>query len=370
MHGLGKLLFLIVVFGSPISEALADTVPVTGARPKIKVGALTELTGPGAMYGAACQAGYKVATDLFSQQYPDVAENVEVIYGDHKRDQKTALSEFRRLASLDVWGVACNHSIVGVVINPLSKDLQIPLFGVMGHASFVNDNPYAIRVIPTPQEEGGGLARMAFNRGAKKAAILLLEDDYILAVGAAFEKQFKDLGGEIVYKDSLDESLVDFSSVATRIRAAKPDIVEMSLGFQQFGPAIKRLREQGVRQPLYSNYWLSYPQVIATAGKENVEDSVYITEQSDFPVFLEAYERLSPDLFRSGVVFRCYTALATALSVLGQHPELKNRQEYAAVLQNLHSVALPDRELTIESREVSFQPEFYVVKEGKSQLIR
>ncbi len=337
---------------------------------KIRIGALAELTGPGAMNGAACQSGYKIAERLFATNKPEIARRVEIVYGDHKRDQKTALSEFKRLEAMRVWGVACNHSIVGVVINPLSRDSHIPLFGVMGHASFVNDNPFALRIIPTPEEEGGGLARMAYSRGARRAAILFLHDDYLLAIGEAFEKQFKALGGEVVYKDALDESLGDFSSIGTKIRSAKPDVIEMTLGFQQFGPAIKRLREQGVRQPIYSNYWLSYPQVIQSAGAENVEGSVYITEKSDYPVFVNTYNEMAPGVFRAGVVFRCYTALATALSILSANPLVTSREEFAKRAQSTTSLDLPDRVAEFANREVKFAPEYYEIKNGKAQMIQ
>jgi ABC-type branched-subunit amino acid transport system substrate-binding protein len=331
----------------------------------IRIGALAELTGPGAMNGAACQTGYRVAESLFREQYPQIAAHVEVIYGDHRREQKTAISEFQRLLHLGVWAVAANHGNIGVAINPLSRQTQTPLFGVMGHADFVQTNPYAVRVIPTPLQEGGGLARNAFASGARRAAILVLEDDYILAVAAAFEKQFKELGGTIVYRDYIPEATTDFSTIGTRIRASHPEIIAMTLGFQQFGPAIRRLREQGVTQPIYANYWLSYPSIIADAGGAgHLEGSVYITEQSDFPVFLERYQKLATQEFRAGVVFRCYTALGSALSLLGEHPELTSKREYSALIGNLSQLKLPDREISIKNREVAFEPEFYTFKDG------
>jgi branched-chain amino acid transport system substrate-binding protein len=249
----------------------ANQPSLAQSKEKVRFGALAELSGPGALNGAACQAGYRVAASLFAEQYPALSEKVEIVYGDHRREPKAAISEFQRISAMGVWGVACNHSIVGVAINPLSKAARIPLLGVMGHESFIRDNPFAIRIIPTPEEEGGALARTAFKRGARKAAILLLQDDYILALGTAFQKNFEELGGKVVYKDEFPESLNDFSSIATRIRSTEPDIIQMTLGFQQFGGAIKRLREQGVKQPIYSNYWLSYPQVIAAAGAENLD---------------------------------------------------------------------------------------------------
>lgn len=344
-----------------VTNALAEPAPV------IRFGALAELTGPGAMNGAACQSGYKAAFELFKNDHPEIAKRVEIIYGDHRRDQKAAISEFQRLSDLGVWGVACNHSIVGVAINPLSKRDRIPLFGVMGHESFVSDNPYAFRAIPTPVEEGGGLAQMAYQRGARNAAILLLEDDYILAIGSAFEREFVRLGGRIVYKDSYSESLSDFNSIAARIRNSKPDMIAMTLGFQQFGPAIRRLREQGVRAPIYANYWLSYPQVVQTAGAENVEGSVFVTERSDFPRFVTTHQAIAPDSFRSGVVFRCYTALATALS--GLSDDTATKESFLNTLASLHEIPLADGPLSIVEREIKFELEYYVIENGRPRVI-
>jgi ABC-type branched-subunit amino acid transport system substrate-binding protein len=360
-----RLLLFIFVISAPFLPA--NALP---AEKKIQIGALTELTGPGAMNGTACLNGYRIADELFRERNPLLAAKIEILYGDHERKQKTAISEFRRLSSAGVWGVACNHSLVGVSINPVSKQTGIPLFGVMGHESFVRDNPFAVRVIPTPDEEGGGLAQKAYENGARTAAILLLEDDYILAVGAAFEKRFIQLGGKIVFKDSLDEGLSDFLPIASRIRSANPDVIEMTLGFQQFGPAIKRLREQGIRQPLYSNYWLAYPEVIEAAGAKNLEGSVFITEKSDFPRFLKTYERLAPGAFRSGVVYRCYTALSVALALLSEHSEIRTQTEYADLARKIESVSLPDGKFELPGREARFELELYEIRNGQSKLLR
>ena len=365
-RGLALRAIFIIVLIAPFQPVHAE-VP---AGEKIRVGALAELTGPGAMNGEACLRGYRIAESLFRRQDPLRAAGVEVLYGDHRREQKTAISEFQRLAQLGVWAVVSNHGIIGVAINPLSRQMKIPLFGVMGHENFVRDNPLAIRIIPTPAEEGGGLARKAYQRGMRRAAILILEDDYILAVGKAFEKTFIELGGAIVYKDFIVESMSDFAAIATRLRSTDPDVIAMTLGFQQFGPAIRRLREQGVRQPIYANYWLSYPQVVQDAGAENVEGSVFITERSDSPVFLDEYQRQAPGTFRSGVVFRCYTALASALALLAQDPALRSREQYQQAVGGLQSLMLPDRTLHFVGREAQFEVEFYQLQQGKPVLLQ
>lgn len=357
---------IIVIF------ALTYTSPALAEQPvKLRIGAMSELTGPGALNGEACLLGYKIAEDLFRKSVPEnLSSNVEVIIGDHRREQKQAINEFQRFSELGVLAVVANHGIIGVAINPISKRNKIPLFGVMGHESFVHDNPYAYRIIATPKQEGGGLAEQAYKDGKRKVAILILEDDYILAIAKNFEERFKKLGGEIVYKDFFEEKFSDFSTIATRIRSTKADAIAMTLGFQQFGPALKRLREQGAKQPVYSNYWLSYPQVIEDAGITNVENSVFITENSDYKAFLDGYEKLAPKgYFRSGVVFRCYSALASALAVLNKNPKVANREDYIQALENLKELNIPDRNLLFKNREAQFDMELYRINNGTSKKI-
>lgn len=339
---------------------------------KVRFGVMAELTGPGALNGEACLLGYKIAESLFRKSDSALSNRVEVIVGDHRREQRAAISEFNRFVEAGVFAVAANHGIIGAAINPISKRTKVPLFGVMGHESFVRDNPFALRIIATPQQEGGGLAEQAYRDGARKVAILVLEDDYILAVGNAFEARFKEMGGEVVYKDYFEEKFADFATIASKIRSSKPDALAMTLGFQQFGPALKRLREQGVSQPVYSNYWLSYPQVVESAGLENVAGSVFITERSDSKIFLDEFERIATaGYFRSGVVFRCYSALASALFILQNNPEIQTRDDYLQKLENLSDLKLPDRILRFENREAQFEMELYRIdKLGKHQLIK
>jgi branched-chain amino acid transport system substrate-binding protein len=362
-----KFRFSLFAFSIAILAAPAHAEPPK----KLRIGAMAELTGPGALNGEACLLGYKIAEDLFRKESPEISENLEIIIGDHRREQRQAISEFQRFNELSVLAVVANHGIIGVAINPISKLKKIPIFGVMGHESFVQDNPYAYRIIATPKQEGGGLAEQAYKDGARKAAILVLEDDYILAIAKNFEARFKELGGKVVYKDFFEEKFSDFGTIATKIRNSKADVIAMTLGFQQFGPALKRLREQGAKQPIYSNYWLSYPQVIESAGIANVENSVFITERSDYTAFLEGYERLAPrEYFRSGVVFRCYSALASSLAVLNKNPEIADREDYIRTLENLKELDLPDQNLLFKNREAQFDMELYRIKTGKPEQIK
>lgn len=337
---------------------------------KIRIGAMAELSGPGALNGEACLLGYKIAENLFRSRFPEVSNDIEIIIGDHRRDQRTAISEFNRFDSLGVVAVVSNHGIIGAAISPISARKRIPLFGVMGHESFVKDNEFAFRIIPTPQQEGGGLAEQAYRDGARRAAVLVLEDDYILAVATHFEARFRQLGGEVVYKDFFDEAFTEFRPISARIRGSKPDVIMMTLGFQQFGPAIRRLRELGVAQPIYSNYWLSYPEVNQSAGETNTDGSVFITERSDSEAFLGAFHRLAPaGFFRSGVVYRCYSALASALAVIGNNPEVRSREDYVGALKDITELELPDRVLRFNGREAQFEMEFYRLQAGKPERI-
>jgi ABC-type branched-subunit amino acid transport system substrate-binding protein len=81
-------------------------------------------------------------------------------------------------------------------INPLSKQKGIPLVGPVGAQAFTAQNDLALRVYPNPLQESGFAAALARKLGKSRAAIVVVEDEFALALAAGIEKGLQKPGAK------------------------------------------------------------------------------------------------------------------------------------------------------------------------------
>ncbi len=332
---------------------------------ELSIALLADLSGNNAQNGEACRRGYETARALVAPDDRLATKHIRFIFGDHRGQSTTAVSEYRRMVNTEgAIAVISNRGTVGMALNALSKTDKIPFLGVMGQKGLTEDNPYSLRFWLSPRREGQALARVAQALGKKHAAILVVEDDITLSVREEFEQEFRKLGGQIVFSESFSQDTVDFSPLVTKMKRAKADVIFADTLVGQLGGLIKRLREQGLKQQIISNVWLSFPEVIKQAGAENIQGSRYVSVDSAKPIFQNYARKHWGELETTDVMYGCYAALATLLEVLKAQPNICDQFSLASALQSLKQVPLPDGPLKFENREAQFD---LLVKETKAR---
>jgi branched-chain amino acid transport system substrate-binding protein len=81
-------------------------------------------------------------------------------------------------------------------------------------------NPYVFRVCPTDMSHGAQLARFAHETlGARRAAVLYIDDDYGRGLRLSFAAEFRRLGGLVVEEDPTLSNTPSFEPYLARLRA-------------------------------------------------------------------------------------------------------------------------------------------------------
>ena len=254
---------------------------------QLSIGLLTELSGTEAPNGRACRLGYDVAARIFDGS-AQMQKRVRLVYGDHRADPATALSEFKRLVEFEgISVILANRGPIGMALDPATKKEQIPFIGIVGHVNFIENNPYGFRVWVPMEQDGLALAETVVRMGYRRAAIVALHDDYILAMVAAFRRNFARLGGAVTYFDTIDRTMNDFSSVVSKLKTTNPDVIFANGEISQLGLLVRKIREQKLPQQIVSNFWLSYADVVQSAGIENIEGATFVGLDLRRPVFLK-----------------------------------------------------------------------------------
>lgn len=215
----------IVVFGA-LCAALVPS-GVFAQQPPVKIGVVTELTGPWSFFGTSCVAGFKLADPLVN---PAGKRRIEFVITDNQTNPAQAVAAAR---SLDV------QSNVLALTGPTSSDTGLALYGYAEQ----NKVPYVVPVAAFPQltqpgtkytfrlepnAVGWGYAIAQFVAKQKPGAkIALVYSDFALmrAIAAGLKYQAPLSGLKIEPEIVFPQGANDATVQVAQVRAANPDYV-------------------------------------------------------------------------------------------------------------------------------------------------
>lgn len=211
-------------------SAFAPGAIAQDTQAPIKIGVVTELTGPWSFFGTSCVAGLKLAEPLVN---PEGKRKIEFVITDNQTNPAQAVAAAR---SLDV------QDQVLALTGPTSSDTGLALYGYAEQ----NKVPYVVPVAAFPQltkpgtkytfrlepnAAGWGYAIANFIAEQKPGAkVALVYSDYALmrAIAAGLKYQAPKSGltlePEIVFPQGANDATVQ----AAQVLAAAPDYVVVS----------------------------------------------------------------------------------------------------------------------------------------------
>lgn len=353
-----KILLIFSIFLFPTTKILAE---------EIKLGVIPSLTGTFADLGEDCRRGAELAMDSKTDHGKINNYQVSLVYGDSQADPKTGISEFNRLVDQEkVLAVLTMRSPIGMSLNPISKAKGIPLAAAVGHPKFPVENEYAFQFWPSTVQEGGVLAKKALELNYKDLIALTLEDDWTLSLTEGFKKALENNGGQISLNKTFLPGETDFSTIVTQLRSKKADAIFVNLSMTNSPIMIKRLREQGVKLPILTNFWMGDGNAIKTAGIENVEGVIFPEVSLKYSNFEQKLNQLNPKQKRpSAMTYSCYSGLAFFLEALKNDKNIKNSTSFYTTLNKTNEVKLLDSIIEIKDRRVNFPVVIKTIKNGQ-----
>ncbi len=199
----------------------------------IKIGFVTELTGPWAFFGTSCVAGLKMATDEINKAGGVLKRPLEFIIQDNQTNSSQALASAR---NLDI-----NDKVVALS-GPTSSDVALAVYGYAEQQKL----PFLVPVAAFPQltkpgtrytfriepdAAGWGYAMAKFIEQRKPGAkVALMHSDAALmrAIMAGFRYQAPKSKLTIVSDILFPPGSSDATVQAAQVKAANPDYVIVS----------------------------------------------------------------------------------------------------------------------------------------------
>ena len=211
--------------------ALSMLLPSAIAEETIKLGGISVLTGPAAVYGIAVQKGVDLYVDQVNAAGGVDGKKVEVIWEDDQGDATAGVNAFNKLVDNDevvgIIGAVLTNVTMAVAAN--AADIGIPMITASSTAyDITTDRPSVFRTCFLDPFQAVIMARYANEEGLKKVAILYDNgNDYSTGLYESFAGEAKALGMEVVAVESASYDDVDFKVQLTKVKDAAPEAVFM-----------------------------------------------------------------------------------------------------------------------------------------------
>jgi len=293
-----------------VATGIGAFTPAPVGAKEIKVGVIYDYTGPFAAGGSQAAAiGTKIAIDMINERGGVEGYRINAIYADAQSKAEVAINEATRLLDQEkvalIMGVYSSAQCVPMA-QKVDAAKQFMWANVCTASSvFKGKN---LRYVFRPQvhtDQFGAASCSLLNESAKtrlnkdpkdvKVAIIYEDGPYGSGVAAANEEVCKKFGIQIVLKEGYSATAPDLSSLVTKLRRARADVI-LHTGYN---PDItlfwRQAREQGLKWAALIGHGAGYSQhdkLRASLG----EDSEYIASVDPVPAQLLDPKTLAPGL--------------------------------------------------------------------------
>ncbi|MBF0388621.1 MAG: branched-chain amino acid ABC transporter substrate-binding protein [Desulfamplus sp.] len=254
----------------------------TASAKTLKIGSMSPLTGPYASDGTDIKNGVLTAIEVFEQQEGPIPgyDKIELFPQDTVCDPRQAVAAANKLINLEVVGVIgayCSSSTIPasetlneakiVMITPASTNEQVTDRGL----------PYMFRMCGRDDDQAPAAAR--FIKESLNAKTIFIIDDkttYSQGLADGVSKNAKAIGLNVVNHDHVNQGDKDFSAVLTKVKAANPDILYMSL--QGYSPAALmtiQAKRMGITSQIVTQDAVFQPKYMEVA--KDTSEGVYLT---------------------------------------------------------------------------------------------
>jgi branched-chain amino acid transport system substrate-binding protein len=219
----------------------------------IRIGAVYPLTGGVSYDGITKLNGAKLAVEEINAKGGVLGRQIELLSEDGACNPAQSVASAEKLITqskvVALLGAICS-SATGAMGETIKK-YKIPLVTGVSTAERLTEqnNPYFFRATTTTTLNGKAMGEtLAKLAGGKRVAFIVTSDDWGRSAAQSYGDSLKARGIEVVATEFFDRNDTDFAALLTKIRAAKPDAIFSTGGFQNAANVTKQARQMGLSQ--------------------------------------------------------------------------------------------------------------------------
>lgn len=317
----------------------------------VKLGQVSAISGPIAHLGKDTENGAKLAIEELNAKGTLIngkKAKFILISEDDAADPKQGTAIAQKLVDAKVNGVVGHmSSSTSIPASKIYYDAGIPQITPSATAMGYNAKGYksAFRLVANDAQFGGALSRYAIEQlHAKKVAVIDDRTAYGQGIADLFIKGLKSKKPaiEMVQRQFTTDDAVDFNSILTRIKAAKPDVIFFGGMDSTAGPMLRQMKALGINTKFVGGDGMCTDKLIALAGDALGNGQVFCaltggvteTNKKEFDDFQTKYKK------RFGIDMQIYAPYAydSVMTFAQAMQEAKSAEpaEYLPFLQKIH----------------------------------
>jgi len=241
----------LIVWG--ILETKQPTGPATGEP--IKIGWIGSLTGDVANLGENARAATEIAVAEVNAAGGINGRPLELIYEDGKCSGKESINAANKLINIDnvnvIIGGLCSGETAGFVKTAMEQK-RIVFSYCSSNPALSNSGAYFFRDYPSDNFQGGYAANYIYNDlGKRKMAVIFVQNDWGVGIKDVFVKKFKDLGGQILAEEPVNQGDKDLKTQLTKIKELKPELIYFLGLTEETIAGLRQARELDINIPFF-----------------------------------------------------------------------------------------------------------------------
>ena len=315
MKGKFALLMVLVLLGSlvitqcapapaapvetqPPAAEEASPEPVEAAEP-IKIGFFSPTTGFAAADGTSALNSANLAVEMVNAAGGVLGRQLELVAYDDAAAPDQASGIARKLIEQDmvVAGVSGSYSGATRAAAPIFQEAGLPMiaaYAITPSITETGDKIFRVGTLGTVQGKVGA-ELVATVLGAKKVAILIVDNDFGVALTDGFKMRAAELGLEIVLEEKYPLGETEFRPIIGKIKEAAPDVIYATGYYNEAANLVNQAVEEGLTTQIVGQEGYDSPKFIELAGpaSEGVIITTDLNRDSERPMtklFLEQYK--------------------------------------------------------------------------------
>jgi branched-chain amino acid transport system substrate-binding protein len=232
-----------------------------GLPSTIQLASVMDLTGPAGLAGTGVRNGIQFAVDEINRTGFLGSSKVSVDFQDTQSNREQAVSLMTQTASGSapaVFGPVASSETLAVV--PIAQRKGLPYVATQSQtAGVVETGNYIFRLTAPQSTFQNKTAEYLAGKGVKTATVVYLSEG---AANAQWGKTLmpdalKAAGVNVLDSVGVQGSETDFSSLVTRLRAANPGAIGISVIGPQNSTLVSQLRQQGYTGTIFGDLGFS-----------------------------------------------------------------------------------------------------------------
>lgn len=273
----------------------------------IKIGVVSELTGPNASYGTSVVKGMKLAVKEINDKGGVDGKKIELAVADDKSEPAEAANAMSKVLNQDkaklTMGIFTSSNAIAAC--NVSESAKVPFLAIGATNPKVTldkdgkAKPNTFRVCFIDPFQGTVGANFVLDTLKLKKAVVLIDNssDYSKGLAAFFKEAYTKKGGQILGEEAYLQKDTDFKAILTKIKTLNPDVLYVPGYYEEVGKIIKQARELDIKAAFVGGDGWDSPKLVEIAGGPALENTYFTNHYSpdatnaESKAFVAAYQK-------------------------------------------------------------------------------